>query len=405
MTAETGRRLRILLLGLGIVCVAASMRSPVTSLGAVLPDLRGDLSLHPAVAGILTSLPPLVFGVAGAAVPRLVSRLPTGRAVTIAAAVIAVGTGVRGIGTTLWLLVGTVVAMIGIAVANVLLPVVVRSAFRSREGWVTGSYVAVMQVGASAGAALAVPVAAAAGAWEVGLAVWALPAAAGVVVWMLSSGRVSVQSRRDAGTSELTWTVLFRNRTAVSLMLVFGLQSTVAYVMMGWLPTILRDAGLSPATSGGMVAVAVAVSIPASFLLPGWLSGRPDQRSFVWWIIGPWAVGFVGLIVAPAAAPVLWACCVGFGFASFPVALMLMGLRSATTADTRQVSAFAQGIGYLVALPAPLFFGVLHDVTGGWTVPLAILLLLLWPLTVFGRNAGRQVHISPAPQQPVVPVA
>ena len=149
-----------------------------------------------------------------------------------------------------------------------------------------------------------------------------------------------------------------------------------------------------PPRAGAMVAVAIAVSIPASLLLPGWLAGRATQRGFVWWIALPWAAGFSGLIVAPVAVPILWAALVGFGLASFPVALLLMGLRSATAADTQRVSAFAQGGGYLLALPAPLFFGVLHDASGGWTIPLALLLLSLLPLIIYGRRSGSAEHIA-----------
>lgn len=377
-----------------VLCVAASMRSPISSLGAVLPDVQRDLGLPSVVAGVLTSLPPLVFGLVGAGVPRLVRPLPPGRAVTVAAVLIAVGTAARGIGSVTWLVLGTSTAMLGIAIANVLLPVVVRSSFPAREGWLTGSYVSVMQVGASAGALVTVPVATAADGWGAGLAVWALPAAVGVAVWMVSSRRFSDRGRGGASRSDLRWRVLLRDRTARALVLLFGLQSTVAYVVMGWLPTILRDAGISPTAAGGMVAVATAVSIPASLVLPGWLSGRPDQRAFVWWVAVPWLAGHLGLIVAPGRFPVLWAAAIGFGLASFPVVLMLVGLRSATPADTARVSAFAQGGGYLLALPAPLFFGILHDLTGGWTVPLGLMVLSLWPLIVYGRRAAREVLIG-----------
>lgn len=383
-----------MLLVAAVVCVAGSMRSPITSLGAVLPDVQRDLGLPSVLAGVLTSLPPLVFGLVGVSVPRLVRRLPTGRAVTVAAVLIAVGTGARGLGDITWLLAGTAAAMLGIAVANVLLPVVVRSSFPSREGWLTGSYVSVMQVGASAGALATVPIATSTGAWEAGLAVWALPAAVGMGVWMLSSQRVSEHGRRLPSESQLRWRVLVRDRTARSLMFLFGLQSTVAYVMMGWLPTILRDAGVGAAAAGAMVAVAIAVSIPASLLLPAWFARRRDQRSFVWWIVVPWTAGHLGLILAPARAPAVWAGLVGFGLASFPVVLLLMGLRSATAADTTRVSAFAQGGGYLLALPGPMLFGVLHDLTGGWTLPLSLLLASLVPLAVHGRRAGRAGHVG-----------
>lgn len=383
-----------LALGVAVMLVAASLRSPVTSLGALLADVQDALGLGSALAGILTSAPTLVFGLVGASVPLLIRSLPTGQAITASMLLIAAGTVLRVAGTTAWLLTGTLVAMVGIAVVNVLLPVVVRSGFPAREGWMTGLYVSVLQVGAAAGASLSVPIADTAGSWRAGLAWWAAPAVVGSVVWLFSSRLASAQGRRDAAGSTLTWSRLVRDRTARALMLLFGTQSAVAYVMMGWLPTIFRDAGLSPAAAGSMLAIAIVVATPASLLLPAWLAPRPDQRSFVWIIGVPWAVGFLGLILAPTTVPYVWSSLVGVGLASFPVALLLMGLRSATAADTRQVSAFAQGLGYLVALPAPLLFGVLHDATGSWTLPLLVLLALLGPLMWFGLDAGRATYVG-----------
>lgn len=394
MTDEHAGRSGTVVLGLAVMLVAVSMRSPVTSLGALLADVQARLGLDPALAGALTSAPTLVFGMVGASVPFLMRRLPTGLAITASMMMIALGTLVRGAGSTVWLLAGTLVAMAGIAVVNVLLPVVVRSGFPSRQGWMTGLYVSALQVGAAAGASLSVPIADAAGGWQAGLMWWAAPALVGGVAWLSSSRLVSSHGRRDAAGSALTWSYLVRDRIAVSLTLLFGIQSALAYVVMGWLPTIFRDAGLTPTAAGAMLAIAIVVATPAGLLLPPWVARRHDQRAFVWVVSVPWAVGFVGLIVAPTTVPYVWAALIGVGLASFPVVLLLIGLRSATAADTRQVSAFAQGIGYLVALPAPLLFGVLHDATGGWTVPLAVLVALLVPLVWFGLGAGRSVHIG-----------
>lgn len=394
MTDEDAGRRGTLMLALAVMLVAASMRSPVTSLGALLVDVQEGLGLDPALAGTLTSAPTLVFGLVGASVPFLLRRLPTGQAITASMAMIVVGTAARGAGSAIWLLVGTLVAMAGIAIVNVLLPVVVRSGFPSREGWMTGLYVSTLQVGAAGGASLSVPIADAAGGWQAGLAWWAAPALVGSVVWLSASRMVSSHGRRDAAGSTLTWSRLVRDRTAVSVALLFGVQSAIAYVLMGWLPTVFRDAGLTPTAAGSMLAIAIVVATPAGVVLPTWVARRPDQRAFVWIVSVPWAVGFVGLIVAPTTVPYVWATLIGIGLASFPVALLLMGLRSATAADTRQVSAFAQGIGYLVALPAPLLFGVLRDATGSWTIPLVVLVVLLAPLIGFGLVAGRSVHIG-----------
>lgn len=363
-----------------------------------MPDIQQAVGLTPVLAGLLTSAPTLVFGLISVFVPWLVRHVSNGKAVSLSMAAVAAGVVVRSAGTAGLLLVGTLVAMGGIAIVNVMLPVVVRAGFPAREGWMTGLYVSVMQVGAAAGAAFAVPLAAAGGGWQAGLAWWAVPAVVGLAVWLLSSRLISLQGRRDAGGSMLSWGRLARDRTAVAVMWFFGLQSALAYVTMGWLPTIMQDAGLPPAAAGSVLAVAITVTIPISLVAPVWLARRRDQRYFSLVVSASWAVGLLGLIFAPATAPMVWAAFLGGGLAGFPVSLLLMGLRSATPADTARVSAFAQGLGYLMALPAPLLFGLLTDVAGGRNVSLWLLVASLLPLVVYAWRAGEPRHVgAPAP--------
>lgn len=381
-------------LAVAILLVAVGLRLPVTAIGPVLGEMRTDLDMGAAVAGLLTSVPVLVFGLASALVPWLRRRLSLGMAVGVAMVVIAVGSLVRPAAGVGLLLAGTVVIMVGIAVINVLLPVVVRAGFAGREGWLTGAYVAALQVGAAAGASLTVPLAEQAGGWRVALAAWSVVALVGLVAWLPTARTVSADARRNDGASALTWRVLARDRVAVALTMFFSLQSTVAYIVMGWLPTLLRDSGMAPSAAGAMVGVATLVTIPVSLVAPGWLASRPDQRLAAWIVVVPWAIAWLGLLVEPVSLAWLWAALLGIGFSGFSISLAMFGLRTATPADTMQVSTVAQSVGYLVALPGPLLVGVLADATGSWTTPLVVLALLSVPLAVTGRIAGSAAVIG-----------
>lgn len=381
--------MRLIAAATGLVLVAASLRSPISSLGAVLLDVQRDLGFSSSVAGVLTALPLLTFGVVGSAVPSILRRVPMHRALVASAALVGLGTVGRGLGTLAWLLVGTVAALVGIAVANVLLPAFVHAVSAERAGWLTGAYVSVMQIGTAAGALVAVPVSRAAGSWTMGLAIWGVPALLGVTVWSMVDLR-ALAHRVDVGTTRTGRTLsLLRDRVARGLLGVFAIQASVAYVMMGWLPSILREAGMSAEAAGSMVALAWAVSIPTSFLLPTWLAARPDQRAFVWFVAIPSSIAVVGLVVAPRPLAALWASFLGLGLASFAVSLLLMTLRSSSPAITQRVSAFAQGGGYLLAFPVAGFFGVLRDLTGGWTASLVLLLAAQGLLVTLGRRAGK----------------
>jgi MFS transporter, CP family, cyanate transporter len=187
-----------------------------------------------------------------------------------------------------------------------------------------------------------------------------------------------------------------RSPQAWGLTAYFGIQGFEAYVVMGWLTAILQDAGVSPARAGVLLG-RHGDRDPVRAADPPLAARRPDQRP---WILGlslPPVVAYVGLLVAPGAAPLLWVVLLGLGLATFPLALLMIGMRARTSAATSALSSLAQGIGYLVAVTGPFTVGLLRDVTGGWTAPLVVLLLLLVPRTVGGMIAARPGHVDDAP--------
>lgn len=377
-----------------IVFVAFSLRTPITSLGTVLSDIRADLGLGSGLAGFLTSVPTLMFAAAGAIVPWLGRHLSTTRTVTVSLVLLAVGTWARTVAGVGVLVAGTIIAMAGIALVNVLLPVIVRTSFPRRQGWLTGLYVSVMQVGAAVASVATVPLARSAGGWRAGLGWWAAPVGIATVAWLGASRVVFSSAQPDRGDSGLTWSRMFRDRTAVALMILLGTGSFAFYTVIGWLPTVLRDLGLTAEQAGTSMGIALAVMVPTALIIPAWVESLRNQRHFVPTISVPWLIGMGGLLVAPTKLTFVWMVAIGIGLSSFPVALLLIGLRSASAADTKQVSAFVQSIGYVLALPGPLLFGVLHDATGSWTMPLWVLTACIIPIAWGGWFAARNVFIG-----------
>jgi CP family cyanate transporter-like MFS transporter len=53
-----------------------------------------------------------------------------------------------------------------------------------------------------------------------------------------------------------------------------------------------------------------------------------------------------------------------------------------------------QAIGYLLAACGPVLFGSLHDSTGGWRVPLLVLVGVAAAHTLIGLRAGRDAHVK-----------
>jgi len=176
--------------------------------------------------------------------------------------------------------------------------------------------------------------------------------------------------------------------------LFFGLQSLQAYSVFGWFAQVYRDAGFSPATAGLLLGVVTAMSIPLSFWLPAWAARMENQTWLIAALVLCYPVGYIGLILAPVGGAWLWAILVGVAAAVFPIALMLIGLRSRTSAGTAALSGFTQSVGYLIAAVGPFGVGLLYGATGGWTIPLSVLTLLVVPQLVTGLLIARPSYVE-----------
>jgi CP family cyanate transporter-like MFS transporter len=380
------------LLMVAILLVAANLRPVVTSLGSVLDVVRGSLHTTSAWASVLTALPGLCFGLAGFLAPPLARRLGLARAIGLAMGLLTAGALVRVLDGPSVVLGGTLVACAGIAVCNVLMPVVVKESYPHRIGLVTGLYTAVLQGAAALGSVLTPPVAAAAGGWRPALGQWGLLAAVGTLGWVVAArhGGPRPVVTQDSGGPRRS---LLRSPLAWTVTGFFGFQSMFAYEMMGWAPQVLMSAGVSRGEAGAMAAVISVLGVPMSLIL-GPIAAR--QRSQSGWLVGLsllGAIGVLGLLVAPGAAPWLWSVCAGLGMGVFAIAVALIPLRTKTSADTRALSTMSQGVGYLLAAIGPLAVGLLHGATGGWTAALVVMLAGIAVQIVFGFFAGRPHYV------------
>lgn len=369
---------------LAVLLVAVNLRVPITSVGALI-DLIRDAGLSAGASAFLTTLPVLCFAVVGALGMGVARRLGAHRGLAVALVLLIVGLVVRVLDGPVVLLTGTFVACGGIALANVLLPAVVKEHFPSRVGLVTGAYSAVLSLGAAGGAAVSVPLAEATGGWRGGLLAWSVLAVVALVVWVpfcRNRGRVRGGSARRS---------LLREPVAWAVTVVFAIQSVCAYVVMSWLPSIYVDAGFSHATAGLLLAVSILVGVPVFLVVPSMAARSRSQGTLIAVLSLLLAAGFLGLWLAPVAGAWAWAVLLGVGGGVFPVTLTLFALRTDSPEDTAALSAMAQSFGYGLAAAGPFLVGLLREVTGGWGLPLALLVVACLVQTQVGRVAGRPV--------------
>lgn len=385
----------------GIVLAALNLRPAITSLGALFEEVRTGLGMSGTVAGLITSVPALCFAVFGVTAPRLSRRFGPAAVVCAGMAAVAAGLLIRPFThDAAGFLAASALSLAGIALTNVLLPVIVKRWFPDRVGTMTGLYSMALALGTSLAAAATVPMTSAlGGSWRAGLLVWAVLALVAVLPWLPVAAAARREKRAAAPGSAATLAAdagpkIVRSRTAWALACYFGLQATGAYITMGWLPQIFRDAGVSASTAGVLLAVTMVMGVPLAFVIPN-LAGRMRNQGAIAVTLGLFGlVGYTGLYLAPAAGAWAWALLLGVSNCAFPLVITMIGLRAKSPAGVVKLSAFAQSAGYLISIPGPLLVGALYQHSGGWDLPLTVMAALLVPQIALGVLAGRDRTIE-----------
>ena len=371
----------------GIALVALNLRPAVVAVGPLADDLRDDTGLSSSAVGLLTTLPLVCFGAFSIGAPRLGRRIGLERALLLAVGLIVGGVLLRLAPPMAALFAGSAIAGAGIAIGNVLLPAVIKRDFPDRTGPLMAVYAVALNAGAAIAAGLTVPIQHAFDlSWRGGLAIWLAPAALAAVAWL---PLLRIGHARPAGGASVPGIAIWRSRLAWAVATFMGLQSLAFYAMAAWLPTILQDDGVSPAASGLLLSLMSVAGTAAAIVVPLRAARTRGQRPIVLGTVALLVVGTVGLLVAPGPGAIAWVLVLGSGMgAALSLALTLFALRTRSVHAAGELSGMAQAVGYLIAAAGPTGLGAVHDATGGWTVPLALLVLLLVPLLASGWIAG-----------------
>lgn len=379
------------LLLFSIILIACNLRACLTGIGPISAMIQRELGLSAGAAGFITTIPLLAFAAASPFVGNACARWGEGPVMTGGFAVLILGLVIRSYGGTAGLFLGTLLAGLGIAVGNVLLPALIKGCFPQRVSTLTGVYTSAMSAFASVAAGVSVPLAQAAG-WRGSLAVWILLAAAAVICFlpfrkMRMQGEASEKSSADSRR-------LLRHPVTWWLALYMGLQSLFFYCFVAWLPSVLQARGFSTAEAGYWASVYQLIGIVVAFVTP-LLCGKKDQRRFSMAVEGLYVAGMALMILAEGKALL----CLGVIFcaicasATFSLSMVMISARSATPSDAAALSGITQSAGYLIAAAGPFLMGFIFDMTGSWTVTLLALTAVLAPMTVAARHAAKDRYI------------
>lgn len=378
-----------------IVLVAFNLRPAITSVGPLVGMIQEDMGLVHWSAGLLTSLPLIAFAIVSPIVPRIVSRLSNDRTLLLGLAVLLLGIVMRGFALKLFLFAGTLLIGIGIAILNVLLPVIVKDKFPGKAPLMTSVYSTSMNVTASLASGVSIPLASGLQlGWKMTLIIWGLPVVLAMVVWyfvLKNSKRGQAEVTRNHQKDQRIW----RSSVAWQIAFFLGLQSFLFYVTIAWLPAILIDKGVGIGTAGWLLSFTQFIGLPFGFIVPVLASHFRSQQGIAV-VLGLCSfVGFGGLLL-DVSFPVMMVCIILLGIGlggSFPLALTFIAIRARDVKQAAELSGMSQSIGYVLAAVGPLFIGYLYDVTHLWNIPILTLMVVTILLGVFGVYAGRERYV------------
>ncbi|CAN5667276.1 CynX/NimT family MFS transporter [soil metagenome] len=383
----------LLLAGIGLV--GLNLRGSIVGVGPLLKDIQTATGLPATALGLLVTLPLLGFGLVSPIAPALARRFGIERLLLWSLAVLCLGTVFRSLPDA-WLpflpdhaalFFGTALIGCCIAIGNVMVPALIRRDLPERMGPVTSIFVATFAGTGAVAAAIAVPLEQWVG-WRGSLALWAIPAVVGVLVWVpVARGRKGI-SAEHAQAAKAGSVNVWKSPLAWYVTAYMGLQGLCFYVLVTWLPSVLRDAGQSPATAGFLTFAFQLACLAGTSTTPMLVARVRDQRAYAVGSSLITLVGYVLLIVEPSWP--LSALLTGFGCGcNLGVAIVLFSARAANSNDTAALSGMAQSLGYLLAAAGPVVVGTLRDTAGNWDVALGCVALVAGCQAVMGWLAGR----------------
>ncbi|HCB2458386.1 CynX/NimT family MFS transporter [Klebsiella aerogenes] len=380
-----------LLLIVGILFIAATLRVTFTGIAPLLDAIRAEYQLTTAQTGLLTTLPLLAFGLVSPLAAGVARRFGIERSLLLAMVIICLGIGLRSLPSAAWLYIDTALIGCGIALGNVLLPGLIKRDFSGHVARMTGAYSITMGAAAAAGSAMVVPLALAGFGWRGALLLLMVFPLLALLLWLPQARRQATTPMTGSGAAHNRG--IWRSALAWQVTLFLGINSLVYYVIVGWLPAILQSMGYSEAQAGSLHGLLQLATAAPGLAIPLVLHRLKDQRGIAVLVALMCVVSTLGLWLLPGQA-VIWTLIFGFGSgATMILGLTFIGLRASSAHQAAALSGMAQTIGYLLAACGPPLIGKIHDAYGDWHIPLIIVALIAVVMALFGALAGRAREI------------
>ena len=379
---------------LAIVFIASTLRAPLTSVGPVVDVIKQVMEINNSVAGILTTIPLIIFAIVSPFVSKVTARLTMSRTILYSTMLLIVALYLRIAGDFTLFLIGTLILGIAIAFGNVVLPSYVKWYFPMQIGLATGIYSGTMNFTAGLGGGLSFPLSEITPlGFRLSLSFWILFAVIAIILW-IPKARKGVKLEKATAIADQQdrpkKVAITKSKLAWMVALTMGFQSMVFYTVVAWVPSILVDRGLDPSTAGYLLMLNQFSQVPMTFTFPIIASKLKDQRILVVIITVLFLVGFslfftqslvlliIGIIIAGLAMGACFSLCMTF-----------FSIRARTSDGSISLSGFGQSVGYLIAAVGPFLIGYLHDATESWDSGIIALIVMSALFFIFGYPAAK----------------
>ena len=397
MTKQTNK----VIILLGIILLGMILRTPITSVGAIIGPLKNLLEINNTVAGLITTIPLIAFAIFSPFVAKISNKIGLEKTLYLAAIVTSIGLLLRFYINTSVFFVTTFIIGVGLTVGNVLLPGLAKKYFPENLGVMTGFYAVVMNVSASVAAGVSYPILSSnigGEKFSTGLAVniWLIVSILNIVIYAIitkNSKSERIEDKKSGGKGYL------RSLKMWSVMLSMGLQSALFYCSVSWFAEIMISKGFTPSEAGLLLSISQFAQFPSTFLVPVLAEKIKNKLIIPIFIAMGYIASLIGMIYIQGNFALMTIYIVLFALAgggSFSYVMYLFSAKSKNEEEAADISGLAQAGGYWLAAIFPPLLGYVRDVLN-WDVAIYILIVtasLLFITLLHSSSKGNIIEIK-----------
>ena len=397
MTKQTNK----VIILLGIILLGMILRTPITSVGAIIGPLKNLLEINNTVAGLITTIPLIAFAIFSPFVAKISNKIGLEKTLYLAAIVTSIGLLLRFYINTSVFFVTTFIIGVGLTVGNVLLPGLAKKYFPENLGVMTGFYAVVMNVSASVAAGISYPILSSnigGEKFSTGLAVniWLIVSILNIVIYAIitkNSKSERIEDKKSGGKGYL------RSIKMWSVMLSMGLQSALFYCSVSWFAEIMISKGFTPSEAGLLLSISQFAQFPSTFLVPVLAEKIKNKLIIPIFIAMGYVASLIGMIYIQGNFALMTIYIVLFALAgggSFSYVMYLFSAKSKNEEEAADISGLAQAGGYWLAAIFPPLLGYVRDVLN-WDVAIYILIVtasLLFITLLHSSSKGNIIEIK-----------